>query len=296
MAEVKWIKICTDVFDDEKIQLIDALPECDGVLVIWFKLLCLAGKQNNGGVFLLNDKIAYTDEMLATIFRRPLNTVRLALSTFEKFGMIEIVNDTITIPNWNKHQSLDTYEKKLIRDREYQAERRAKQKKLLNQKSSDNRLTIDDKSSLVAVSDKNKNKNKNLDLDDKDIKEEYSTPQAEAEQNCPYAKIKELYHKTCISYPKIKQIDGDRKKAVAARWRTYKSLDKFEEMFTLAEASSFLKGENERNWNADFDWMMKATNFSKILENKYADKGAMDGNRASGVFGTLQRMYEEAED
>ena len=90
MAEVKWIKLCTDVFDDEKIQLIDALPDRDGVLVIWFKLLCMAGKQNNGGVFMLNDKIAYTDEMLATIFRRPINTVRLALQTFENFGMIEI--------------------------------------------------------------------------------------------------------------------------------------------------------------------------------------------------------------
>ncbi|MGN0451461.1 MAG: phage replisome organizer N-terminal domain-containing protein, partial [Acutalibacteraceae bacterium] len=107
MADVKWIKIVTDIFDDEKMLLIDGLPERDGIIVIWFKLLCMAGKQNNGGVFMLNDKIAYTDEMLATIFRRPLNTVRLALQTFEQFGMIEIINKTITIPNWEKHQSLD---------------------------------------------------------------------------------------------------------------------------------------------------------------------------------------------
>ena len=111
MADVKWIKIVTDIFDDEKMLLIDALPEHDGIIVIWFKLLCLAGKQNNGGVFLMNDKIAFTDEMLSTIFRRPLNTVRLALRTFEQFGMIEVVNDTITIPKWEKHQSLDELEK-----------------------------------------------------------------------------------------------------------------------------------------------------------------------------------------
>lgn len=111
MSDVKWIKIVTDIFDDEKILLIEAMPECDSIIVIWFKLLCMAGKQNNGGVFLLNDRIAYTDEMLATIFRRPLNTVRLALQTFEQFGMVEIVNDTITIPNWDKHQSLDRIQK-----------------------------------------------------------------------------------------------------------------------------------------------------------------------------------------
>ena len=70
MSDVKWIKITTDIFNDEKMLLIETLPEADSMIVIWFKLLCLAGKENNSGVFLMNDKIAYTDKMLATIFRR----------------------------------------------------------------------------------------------------------------------------------------------------------------------------------------------------------------------------------
>lgn len=145
MADVKWIKITTDVFDDEKILLIETLPEKDSLIVIWFKLLCLAGKQNNSGVFMFSNKMPYTDEMLATIFRRPINTVRLALATFQQYGMIDIVNDVVTIPNWDKHQSLDAYEKKKARDRIYQAERRAAQK-ALTEKSSD-------KSSDIVVSD-----------------------------------------------------------------------------------------------------------------------------------------------
>ena len=88
MADIKWIKICTDIFDDEKILLIENLPEGDTIIVCWLKLLCLAGKQNNCGVFLINEKIPYTEEMLATIFRRPLNTVKLALQTFANFVMI----------------------------------------------------------------------------------------------------------------------------------------------------------------------------------------------------------------
>lgn len=131
MADVKWIKIVTDVFDDEKIQLIDSLPERDAIIVMWFKMLCLAGKQNNGGVFMLNDRIAYTDEMLSTIFRRPLNIVRLALQTFENFGMIEIVNDTILIPNWDKHQSLDKLEQAREKTRKRVAKHREKQKALI---------------------------------------------------------------------------------------------------------------------------------------------------------------------
>lgn len=130
MADVKWIKITTDIFDDDKILLIESLPEKDSLIVVWFKLLCMAGKQNNSGVFTLNDRIAYTDEMLATIFRRPINTVRLALQTFEQFGMIDIIDGVITIPNWEKHQSIDKLDKIKEQTRTRVAKHRDKQKKL----------------------------------------------------------------------------------------------------------------------------------------------------------------------
>ena len=57
LADVKWIKIVTDIFDDEKMLLIESLPSADSIIVIWFKLLCLAGKNNNNGVFIMSDKI-----------------------------------------------------------------------------------------------------------------------------------------------------------------------------------------------------------------------------------------------
>lgn len=115
-AEIKWIKIATNLFADEKILLIEQMPDADTIIVIWFKLLCMAGRENNCGVFVMGGKIPYTDEMLATIFRRPLSTIRLALSTFEAFGMIEIIedpsgNDVYTIPNWEKHQNTDGLDK-----------------------------------------------------------------------------------------------------------------------------------------------------------------------------------------
>ena len=160
MADVKWIKITTDIFDDEKILLIESLPDSDAIIVVWFKLLCLAGKQNNSGVFMMG-RLAYTDKMLATIFRMKESTVTMALQVFEQFGMIEIINGVITIPNWNKHQTLDSYEKKKERDRLYQAERREKQREIA-EKSSDSK-TIE--SSDVAISDKEKEKEKEKELD-----------------------------------------------------------------------------------------------------------------------------------
>ena len=158
MADVKWIKITTDIFDDEKILLIESLPEADSIIVIWFKLLCLAGKMNNSGVFMMNDTIAYTDKMLATIFRRKETTVQLALQTFENFGMVEIIDGVITIPNWNKHQSLDAYEKKKQRDRLYQAERRANQRTLISKSSDTSPDSQKTQSSDVAVSEEERDK------------------------------------------------------------------------------------------------------------------------------------------
>lgn len=135
MADVKWIKIVTDIFDDEKVLLIESMPSADSIIVIWFKLLCFAGKQNNSGVIMLNDRIAYTDEMLATIFRRDVNTVRMALKTFEQFDMIRIVDGVITIPNWGKHQNLDQLESKKEYMRNYMRDYREKQRLLTSGES-----------------------------------------------------------------------------------------------------------------------------------------------------------------
>lgn len=142
MTNVKWIKIATDIFDDEKILLIESLPSADEIIVIWFKLLCLAGKNNNDGIFMMNDRIAYTDEMLATIFRRNVNTVKLALKTFEDFGMIKTLDGVISIPNWNKHQDLQKLKEHNEYMRNYMANRRAAQKALTTSKNEEIKSTL----------------------------------------------------------------------------------------------------------------------------------------------------------
>jgi predicted phage replisome organizer len=128
MADVKWIKLSVNMFEDEKIRLIEALPEADTILIIWVKLLAQAGKTNASGYIYLNEHIPYTDEMLATIFNRPVGIVRLALRSFEQFGMIEInENHFISISNWEKHQNLDGLEK--IREQERLRKQKQREKK-----------------------------------------------------------------------------------------------------------------------------------------------------------------------
>ena len=157
MSEIKWIKITTDIFDDEKICLIDALPDHDAILVIWFKILALAGKHNRNGLLMMSDKVHYTDEMLATIFRRPLNTVRMALGVFEQFGMVKIIDGVITLPNWEKHQNIDGMEKIKEQTRKRVARHREKQKELALGDVTGN-VTVTDGNALEEDEEKNKNR------------------------------------------------------------------------------------------------------------------------------------------
>lgn len=131
MAEIKWIKLATDIFENRKIKQIEKMPEGDSIIVIWLKILCLAGTINDSGLIYLTREVPYTDDMLAAQFDRPLSTVRLALATFEKFGMIEIVDDFLLLPSWEKYQNLETLEKIREQTRQRVAAYREKQKQKL---------------------------------------------------------------------------------------------------------------------------------------------------------------------
>lgn len=111
MANIKWIKLNVDMFDDEKIKVIQAMPEGDSLLLVWIKLILLAGKTNEGGYIYINENMPYTDEMLSIIFNKPLPVIRLAIETFLRLGMIENDDKGIYLVNFERHQSLEKMEK-----------------------------------------------------------------------------------------------------------------------------------------------------------------------------------------
>ena len=224
---------------------------------------------NNSGVFLLSDKIAYTDKMLATIFRRKESTVQLALKTFEQFGMIEILDGVITIPNWGKHQNLEQLEARKKYQREYQRDYRKKQKLLLTGEQEEN-------TEESSCEDSRKHLHKHLhepnvnSLDKDKEKEEDKDKNKESKEKVTCEQVVALYHSICVSYPKVISLSEARKRAIRARLKMY-SMDDFRRLFEKAEASSFLKGANNRNWSANFDWMIKDANMAKVIDGNYDD-------------------------
>lgn len=82
----------------------------------------------------------------------------------------------------------------------------------------------------------------------------------------------ELFNQICNSYPKITSYSDARKKAVKARLNSGYTVDDFQRLFSKAEKSDFLKGKNNRNWIANFDWLIKDSNMAKTLDGNYDNK------------------------
>lgn len=294
-SAVKWIKICSDIFDDEKIMLIENLQSADSIIVIWFKLLCLAGKNNNSGVFILNDKIAYTDEMLATVFRRDINTVRLALKTFENYGMIEIVSGVYTIPNWGKYQNLDKIEQKSQYMRNYMQEYRKKQKDKIECKTNSKLYgKVNSKTNVSSAEVYNKElDNKELDNKEKEIEEENDLIVSldTIRQTDVQRIIDEWNTLEEFGITPVKRMTPKREQAVKARIRQ-NHMDDILEAIENIRHSSFLQGQNKEGWMITFDWFLKPGNFAKVFEGNYLDKS---GNKPQSYMEKIQNRVSEVD-
>lgn len=111
MAEVKWVKITTDMFDNRKIKHLRKLPEGNNIVLIWVMLLTMAGRCNAGGMIFLTENIPYTPKMLADELGFEENTVKLALQFLEQFNMIQTDQGYFTIAGWNEYQNIEGMEK-----------------------------------------------------------------------------------------------------------------------------------------------------------------------------------------
>lgn len=106
----------------------------------------------------------------------------------------------------------------------------------------------------------------------------------------PYQQIIDLYNSICTSYPRVTKLSDARKKAIKARLKTY-SLDDFKRLFEMAEASDFLKGKNDRNWSANFDWLIKDSNMAKVLDGNYANVNSGTKPKTNKFNQFPQRQY-----
>lgn len=126
--DVKWIKLSTDLFNNRKIRQIERMDDGDAIIVIWLKLLILAGEINDGGEIYFTKEIPFTEESLAVELGRDRGLVALALRTFEAYGMIVIEEHSISVRNWERYQNVQELDKIREQNRNRQQKFRSKKK------------------------------------------------------------------------------------------------------------------------------------------------------------------------
>lgn len=137
----------------------------------------------------------------------------------------------------------------------------------------------------VAHGDEKCNDNdllKSLELRDKSKDLKKDEPPV-SEPSIDYSQITEYWNEKMADkqIPKtIKKMSGSRKQHLTARIADH-GLEKVFMMIDMASKSNFLNGDNERGWTANFDWCLNPTNYTKIIEGNYANKGG-SGNGQTG--------------
>lgn len=169
MAEVKWIKITTDMFDNRKIRHLRRLPDGNNIVLIWVMLLTMAGRCNSSGMIFLTENIPYTPKMLADELGFEENTVQLALASLERLNMIVTDNGFFSIAGWDEYQNIEGMERIREQTRKRVAAHREKQKLLTSNATSNATVTQSNAIDIDIEEDKEKEEEKNK----KNIKHKY---------------------------------------------------------------------------------------------------------------------------
>ena len=160
MAEIKWVKLNIDMFDNRKIKHLRRLPDGNNIVLIWVMLLTMAGRCNAGGMIFLTENIPYTPKMLADELGIEENTVTLALKALENLNMIVTDNGYFAIAGWEEYQNTDRLAELKEYNRIAKQKSRAKKKALLESANDVNDMSMTSQCGQGTDIDKDKDRDK----------------------------------------------------------------------------------------------------------------------------------------
>ena len=252
-----WLKLKDDFFNDKRIKKLRKIAGGDTYTIIYLKMML--STLSNDGIIEYEGIEETLAEELALEFDEDADNVQITLNFLMQSGlMVEIDENNYELPMVKESIGAETSSAKRVRAF------RERQKAL---------QCNTDVTEVKRICNVEKEIEK-----DKDKRE-----------NINYQQIADMYNDTCVSFPRLTTLSDARKKAIRARLNAY-TIDDFALMFKKAEASNFLKGGNDRNWRATFDWMIKDSNMAKILDGNYDNKKS--GAKGNGFNSFPQNSYD----
>lgn len=267
------MKLKENFFQDKTIKKLRKIAGGDTYTVIYLKLMLL-GLKDGGKLFFDGVENSFHEELALEIDEDSEN-VKFTLMFLEKTGLLEEINESeLFLTRMPEMIGSETDKAELMR-----------RKRAQNRVQSGNNVTGALPGVTLCYTEIEKEKDKEIDTEIEREKDGTADePPAPPRPPVPYEAIKDFYNLTCSSFPRCTTMSESRKKAIKARFTSGYTLEDFKKVFVKAENSSFLKGKNDRNWTASFDWLIKDGNMAKVLDGNYDDHdmGPGPGPRPAG--------------
>jgi predicted phage replisome organizer len=156
MADLQWLKLTTNFFDNNKIKLLESEKDGDTLIRVWIQLLTIAMKCNYQGRLSITEDKPMTVDEISRIMGKSKKKITKCLEKFEELKMIIIEENFYKIKNWSKYQSADKLE-------EIRLQNCLRQQKYREKKKSEN-----EKSSVIITQHNTKEENKKRNRIEKD--------------------------------------------------------------------------------------------------------------------------------
>ena len=111
MYKLQWLKIDANLFANRKIQILLKEPDGDTYIRVWIQLLIIAMECNKEGNLVIGENKPMTIEYFSKIMGKSFEKMKEIIKKFLELEMIILENKVYKIKNWNKYQSIETYEK-----------------------------------------------------------------------------------------------------------------------------------------------------------------------------------------
>ena len=110
MYKLQWLKIDANLFANRKIQILLKEPDGDTYIRVWIQLLIIAMECNKEGNLVIGENKPMTIEYFSKIMGKSFEKMEEIIEKFLELEMIILKDKVYKIKNWNKYQSIETYE------------------------------------------------------------------------------------------------------------------------------------------------------------------------------------------
>lgn len=266
-----WLKLKDDFFTQPKIKKLRKIAGGDTYTIIYLKMQLLSLK-NEGILVFEGMEDNFVDEIALCIDEEPEN-VGITVNYLLRQGLLEQVSETDFLLQQTV-QNIGSESSSAERVRRFRERNKTPEIGTGQERTERKALQCNaDVTQREEIEKRDREKRQETEIEREGTAAEPPAPRP----SIPYEAIKDFYNQVCVSFPRCTAMSESRKKAIKARFTSGYTLEDFKKVFVKAEGSSFLKGRNDRNWTASFDWLIRDSSMAKVLDGNYDDHDTVPG-------------------